>query len=84
MSADPGSRQSKRGGLSFAGRRMSAAAFAVLLFQGGREVGQESRKRLFQPICICLAAINTDAFPAYREKAPRWASAWQAAQFFNP
>lgn len=50
----------------------------------GREVGQESRKRLFQPICICLAAINTDAFPAYREKAPRWASAWQAAQFFNP
>ena len=63
---------------------LPAAAFAVLLFQGGREVGQESRKRLFQPICICLAAINTEAFPAYREKAPRWASAWQAAQFFNP
>lgn len=34
MSADPGSRQSKRGELSFAGRRMPAAAFAVLLFQG--------------------------------------------------
>lgn len=74
----------QNGELSFAGRRMLAVAFAVLLFQGGREVGQESRKRLFQPICICLAAINTEAFPAYREKAPRWASAWQAAQFFNP
>lgn len=76
--------QDKNVGALFCRRRMPAAAFAVLLFQGGREVGQESRKRLFQPICICLAAMNSDAFPAYREKTPRWASAWQAAQFFNP
>ena len=52
---------------------MPAAAFAVLLFQGGLKSGKGHAKRLFQPICICLAAINTDAFPAYREKAPRWA-----------